>query len=55
MRAMDVKHFVKNLTELANKKKLWKLIIVPRPQLDTTIALTAWTYLDTFDQFDEKE
>ncbi|MEK7588171.1 MAG: DUF3105 domain-containing protein [Patescibacteria group bacterium] len=48
------KTLVKNLTELANKKKLWKLIIVPRPQLDTTIALTAWTYLDTFDQFDEK-
>ena len=48
------KILVKNLTELANKKKLWKLIIVPRPQLDTTIALTAWTYLDTFDQFDEK-
>ncbi|MBI4066500.1 DUF3105 domain-containing protein [Candidatus Gottesmanbacteria bacterium] len=45
---------VKQLTELANKKKIWKLIVVPRPQLDTTIALTAWTYLDTFDQFDEK-
>lgn len=48
------KTLVKHLTELANKKKLWKLIVVPRPNLDTTIALTAWTYLDTFDQFDEK-
>lgn len=60
------KTLVKQLTELANKRKLWKLIVVPRPpqsnaagtfdvpQLDTTIALTAWTYLDTFDQFDEK-
>lgn len=48
------KTLVKQLTELANKKKLWKLIVVPRPNLDTTIALTAWTYLDTFDQFDEK-
>ena len=40
------------LVELANKKRLWKLIVVPRPQLDTTIALTAWGYIDKFDQFD---
>ena len=46
------KTLVKQLTEVANKKKLWKLIVVPRPQLDTTIALTAWTYVDKFDQFD---
>ena len=43
------KTLVKNLTELANKKKLWKLAVVPRPQLNTTIALTAWNYLDAFD------
>lgn len=43
------KTLVKQLTELANKKKLWKLIVAPRPQLDTTIALTAWTYIDKFD------
>ncbi len=47
------KTLVKQLTEVANKKKLWKLIVAPRPQLDTTIALTAWTYVDKFDQFDE--
>lgn len=46
------KTLIKQLTELANKKKLWKLIVVPRPQLDTTIALTAWTYLDKFDAFE---
>ncbi|MBI4066516.1 DUF3105 domain-containing protein [Candidatus Gottesmanbacteria bacterium] len=46
------KVLVKQLTELANKKKLWKLIVVPRPQLDTTIALTAWDYIDKFDSFD---
>jgi len=40
---------VKQLGELANKKKLWKLIVVARPQLDTTIALTAWAYVDKFD------
>ncbi len=46
------KTLVTQLSELANKKKLWKLIVAPRPQLDTTIALTAWTYVDKFDQFD---
>lgn len=48
------KSLVKELTELANRKRLWKLIIVPRPQLDTTIALTAWGYIDKFDAFDAK-
>ena len=48
------KTLVKQITDLAGKKKLFKLIVVPRPQLDTTIALTAWTYVDKFDQFDEK-
>ena len=47
------KTLVKQLTEVANQKKFWKLIVVPRPQLDTTIALTAWTYIDKFDQFDK--
>lgn len=46
------KTLVKNLTDLANRKKLWKLVVVPRPSLTTTIALTAWHYIDTFDQFD---
>ncbi len=48
------KTLVKNLTELANRKRLWKLIVVPRPQLDTTIALTAWNYIDKFDAFNAK-
>lgn len=41
------------LEDLAKKKKLFKLIVVPRPQLDTTIALTAWGYIDKFDDFDK--
>ncbi len=45
---------IKQLTDLANRKKQWKLIVVPRPQLDTTIALTAWDRIDTFDKFDAK-
>lgn len=43
------KRLQKQLADLANRKKLWKLIIVPRPQLDTTIALTAWNRIDKFD------
>ena len=40
---------VKQLEELAQRKRLFKLIVVPRPQLDTTIALTAWGVIDKFD------
>lgn len=47
------KTLVKELEDLARKKKLFKLVVVPRPQLDTTIALTAWTYIDKFDRFDK--
>lgn len=45
---------VSDLTNLANKKKVWKLIVVPRPNLDNRIALTAWTRLDKFYELDEK-
>lgn len=41
------------LSNLVNGKKIWKLIVVPRPQLDTTIALAAWGHVDKFDAFDE--
>ncbi len=39
---------------VARKQKLWKLIVVPRPQLDATIALTAWGHIDIFDRFDQR-
>lgn len=44
---------VNNLTNLANEKKLWKLIVVPRSNLDSVIALTAWTRIDKFNEFDK--
>ena len=31
-----------------------KVLMSPYPDMDTTIALTAWTFIDQFDQFDEK-
>ena len=44
---------VKQLSDVANEQKLWKLILVPRPELDTRIALTAWTRIDKFNTFDK--
>lgn len=44
---------INNLTNLAGEKKLWKLIVVPRPNLDSLIALTAWTRIDKFNEFDK--
>ena len=43
---------IKQLEDVVREKKLKKLILVPQPDLDKTIALSAWTYLDTFDTFD---
>lgn len=35
-------------------KEFDRVIIVPRPQMDNMIAVTAWTRIDTMDQFDEE-
>jgi hypothetical protein len=48
----DCQELAQKLSDLANEKRLWKLIVVPRPTLDTKIALTAWTWLDKFNDFD---
>lgn len=42
----------KQLEDVARDKKLKKLILVPQPDLDATIALTAWTYIDKLNDFD---
>lgn len=41
------------LAQIYEKKGKHKLIVVPRSNLETNFALTAWGYLDKFDQFDE--
>ena len=48
----ECKTLVSQLEGVANKKGLKKLLMVPRPQLDTKIALTAWNRIDTFNDFD---
>lgn len=40
------------LAKIYESKGKHKLIVVPRPNLDTNFALTAWTYLDKFNDFD---
>lgn len=42
----------KQLEGVYNKKGKRKLIVVPRENLETNFAISAWTYLDKFDQLD---
>lgn len=44
---------VDQLTAIYEKKGQKKLIVIPRPDLDTRLALTAWNYIDKFNEFDE--
>lgn len=48
---------ITNLSELEElfkelQKKNKKMLLMPNPNIDTIYALTAWTRLDTFDQYD---
>ena len=40
------------LNRALNIEGNYKVVLSPYPDMDTTIALTSWTYLDTFDEFD---
>jgi hypothetical protein len=40
------------LAETAWSEELWKLIVVPRTEMPTPIALTAWTRLQRLEEFD---
>lgn len=50
----ECKDLVAKLAEVYKKKGEDRLIVVPRPSLDVRIALTAWTRIDKFNDFDEK-
>lgn len=52
--SQECKDLVAKLTDVYKKKGQDRLIVVPRPSLDTRIALTAWARIDKFDDFDEK-
>jgi hypothetical protein len=49
--SQSCKELVKKLSIFL--KEYQRVVIIPRPGLDTTIALTAWTKLDKMDKFDE--
>lgn len=52
-KSKDCSDLKKQLSDVAQEKKLFKLIVIPRPNMDYKIALTAWTRLDTMDAFDK--
>ena len=45
---------VANLTELVQKFPSKKIVLSPYPNMETTMALVAWTFLDTFENFDDQ-
>lgn len=51
----ECKQLKKQISDLAEEKKLWKLVVVPRPTLDVSIALTAWARIFKLDKFDKEE
>ncbi len=51
-RSENCHKLVNQLISIYNKKGKTRLIVIPRPNLDTKIALTAWNYVDKLDQFD---
>lgn len=52
--SQECKDLIAKLTSVFEKKDKRKLIVIPRPNLDTAIALTAWRRVDKFEGFDEK-
>lgn len=51
-RSDDCHKLVDQLISIYEKKGKKRLIVVPRPNMDVRIALTAWTYIDKFNNFD---
>lgn len=49
----EVKRLESLVRKLRKKAKYCKLILAPYPGLDKNIALTAWGYIDKFDEYDE--
>ena len=49
------KQLTDSLTDIVNRAREanLKVLMSPYPGMPTTIALTAWTFLDAFDEFDK--
>lgn len=50
----DCEELKNNLRSVFEKKGKRKLIVVPRPNLDVLIALTAWTRIQKLQEYDEE-
>lgn len=48
------KQLIKDLTDVYNAKGQVRLLVLPRPNMDVRIALTAWRYMDQMNNFDKK-
>ncbi|MBI3103672.1 DUF3105 domain-containing protein [Candidatus Daviesbacteria bacterium] len=53
-RSDECHKLVDQLISIYEKKGKTRIIVLPRPNLDTRIALTAWDYIDKFNDFDEQ-
>jgi hypothetical protein len=49
------KQLVNNLTDVYNAKGQVRLLVVPRPKLDSMIALTAWRHMEKMNSFDKSK
>ena len=51
----DCKQLVESLTSIVDRAREanLKVVMSPYPGMPTKIALTAWTFIDAFDEFDE--
>ncbi len=49
------KTLINQVESIAKKKKLFKLLVIPRPTITSPIVLTAWNYILPLDGYDEKQ
>lgn len=54
-KSSDCKELVKNLSDVYNDKGKKRIIVIPRPNMDSRIALTAWRRLEKLDNFDKEK
>jgi len=52
-KSKDCEDLKKKLADVAKKQRLWKFIVIPRPSLDSRIAVTAWARVDKMETVDE--
>ncbi len=54
-KSQDCKNILKELSDIANDKTIWKMIIVPNPTIKTKISVVAWDRIDPMNTVNKKE